>query len=342
MTVGNIARISLLSAFSALFSMSGCAPHEPIDHITRSETVSNGFTLNGFTLNGFTLNGFTLNGFTLNGFTLNGFTLNGFTLNGFTLNGFTLNGTSFSALADSGQSFSGTGLIGAQAQLSVQPPGQLNPAEYTLRIDNIYVDPARPQGDVYLYDLSVAAAGSSEWRSLCTDGAGSPVPAIPIRNYWNTQTGARIDNPDVVTFACTSGALGKCVRLGYRPWAQAARCTGEVCSAVSLADYHQACTRMIRADYCGNGTSYTLDGTLIEVYDELSPPILTNTMGWSVEGQWNPGGASCVGEARHAELLMLGRYPDCNRDGRPGDLPKCGSNTRLRDVLIGSTWDSLH
>ena len=38
---------------------------------------------------------------------------------------------------------------------------------------------------------------------------------------------------------------------------------------MSLASYHQACTRMARADYCGDGTSHTQDGTWIEYYDKL-------------------------------------------------------------------------
>ena len=325
MRTGISVRISLAAAISAFVSLAGgCAPHEPLGNLTQSSVVSNGFTLNGFTLNGFTLNGFTLNGFTLNGFTLNG--------------------TLFSAATSEGPSVAGTDLIGAQAQLSMLPPGQAQALDYTLRFDNIYLDTSRPEGDVYLYDISVAQSGSSTWSSLCTDSAGAPVPAIPIRNYWDTQTGARIDNPNVVTFACASGALGKCVRLGYRPWAQATRCIKdkESCSTISLGEYHQACTRMIRADYCGNGTSYTLNGTQIEVYDQLSPAVQSNTMNWSIEGQWNPGGAFCLGDARHSELLSKGKYPDCNGDGKPGDVPKCGSNTQLKNALLGSTWSGAN
>ena len=298
--------------------------------LIRSETTTNGFTMNGFTMNGFTMNGFTMNGFTMNGFTMNGFTMNGLALNQ----------SLFSAVTDSGTVLSGLNLIGAQAQITVQPSGQAMPVQYKLRFDNIYVDPQKPSGDVYLYDISYTRSGETTWTSLCADANGAPVPAIPIKNYWNTQTGARIDNPNVVTFACVSGALGKCVRLGYRPWAQATKCVNQSCSAISLAGYHQACTRMIRADYCGNGSSYTLNGTLIEVYDGLSPQIQTRTSSWAIEGQWNPEGAFCIGDARHAELLAKGRYPDCNGDGNPGDVKKCGSNAELKLSLLGSAFSS--
>ena len=38
-------------------------------------------------------------------------------------------------------------------------------------------------------------------------------------------------------------------------------------STVAMADYHQACIRAATADYCANGTSFTKDGTLIDIYD---------------------------------------------------------------------------
>ena len=53
------------------------------------------------------------------------------------------------------------------------------------------------------------------------------------------------------------GAIAKCVLWGYRPWA--------TYNGTPLAQYHQACTRMVRADYCGTGTSYTVTGNRISV-----------------------------------------------------------------------------
>lgn len=54
---------------------------------------------------------------------------------------------------------------------------------------------------------------------------------------------------------CTSGAQGKCVRFGYSPRQR--------------LDAYNACVRMVRADYCGDGTSTTGGGTLIDAYDAL-------------------------------------------------------------------------
>ena len=88
-----------------------------------------------------------------------------------------------------------------------------------------------------------------------------------------------------------NAALGKCVIWGYRPWATATRCQDQSCSTVSLADYHQACTHLVRADYCGNGVPYTVNGTLIDIFDDLTPPIQARAGSWGLEARWTPSGA---------------------------------------------------
>ena len=56
-------------------------------------------------------------------------------------------------------------------------------------------------------------------------------------------------------------SVGKCVRIGYKPWREV---RGE-----SLWDYHQTCVRAVRADYGGDGTGYTRNGTLVDISDRL-------------------------------------------------------------------------
>jgi hypothetical protein len=41
---------------------------------------------------------------------------------------------------------------------------------------------------------------------------------------------------------CISGAVGKCARFGYKPWKV-------LSDGQALSMYHQACVRMLRADY---------------------------------------------------------------------------------------------
>ena len=61
---------------------------------------------------------------------------------------------------------------------------------------------------------------------------------------------------------CTGGAIGKCVRWGYKPWRSGP-------DGVALWDYHQACVRMVRADYGGDGVGHTRDNTPVDVFDRL-------------------------------------------------------------------------
>ena len=265
-------------------------------------------------LNGFTLNGNEFNGFTLNGGELNGFTLNGFTLNGDELNGFTLNGSSFSGtrvINGQPQEVSGTQLIGAQMTLIGST------AAYVLSFDDIRLDPQNSAGDVYLYTITVHDITHGTSGPLCLH-EGVAAPAIPIANHWDLETGDRIDDPNTATFACRGGALAKCIDWGYRPWASSTRCAGDKCQQVSLAVHHQACTRMVRADYCGDGTPHTIDGTLIDVFDDLSPKVQSRTSTgplWGVEAEWGPDGAVCIGDALRIEHL--------DELGIPYETPAC-------------------
>ena len=101
----------------------------------------------------------------------------------------------------------------------------------------------------------------------------------------------------VFELACTSGALGKCVRFGYPPWALA--------GGMSLRDVYNACIRMVRADYCGNGTPYTKDGQQIDLYDVHGIQTPENDPTMDFEAGWTPAGAACVRHVRVKENISL-------------------------------------
>ncbi|PCC71873.1 hypothetical protein SAMN02745121_03225 [Nannocystis exedens] len=243
---------------------------------------------NGSVLNSASLNGRNLNGMRMNGALLGGIRLTGWKLGGAALAGPELAGTSFRArLPGDARTIEGVALVGSQLELEIDGEA------WQLRFDDIHADPSDPTGEVLFYDISVRGPGHrSEWTSLCHDPTGAPTQAIPLANSWDLATGARIDDPGVVTFACRGAVLAKCVEWGYRPWAEV--------DGVSLADHHQACTRMARADYCGDGTSHTRDGTPIDVFDPLKGAIqqasTLGAPGWAVEAEWGPDGAVCLGE----------------------------------------------
>jgi ADYC domain len=157
-----------------------------------------------------------------------------------------------------------------------------------LRIDWAGPDPESPDGDVHLYGLSRYDAQSEAWVALCRPGPDGIAAAIPI---------PRDNDPDApFSITCTVGARGKCVRMGYKPWSVGP--TGG-----SLANHHEACIRMIRADYCGDGGTHTRDGMLVKVWDRIG--IREGSADLAVEATWGPHGAVCLSRARAPDVSSL-------------------------------------
>jgi hypothetical protein len=154
-----------------------------------------------------------------------------------------------------------------------------------------------------------------------------PYQATAVGGQWNYQEGVpgggrkviEQGNPDYdtkITFACETGAIGKCVeRMGYKPWAPAATECKQICIKIPFGSplcrkqcttptrelLHEACVRMVRADYCGDGTSHTVDGVSIDVWDyagfDAMTPISVAPDGYGHEGEWTPNGARCLSDA---------------------------------------------
>src|SRR5688500_16349430 len=129
-----------------------------------------------------------------------------------------------------------------------------------IRVDRIEPDPKDSEVELYTVSVRSAGKGSRQWRPYCKPDRDDRRTAIPLAGSWDAQ-GAWSPADGAITFACTSGAIGKCVRFGYKPW--------KTLNGRSLHEHHLACVRMVRADYCGDGRSHTKDGMWIDVYDTL-------------------------------------------------------------------------
>jgi hypothetical protein len=149
---------------------------------------------------------------------------------------------------------------------------------------------------------------------------GSTPRALAVRGVWDAQ-GAHREKAGQFTFACETGAIGKCIGWGYKPW--------QMKDGVSLADHHQACTRMARADYCGNGRSHTKIGNLIDMYDRagVQQRATTPVAGWdptqaSFEAAWTTEGAYCLEHTREgrARQAILKECPGRFMTGAAEDL----------------------
>ncbi|NJP12342.1 MAG: hypothetical protein HC866_25115 [Leptolyngbyaceae cyanobacterium RU_5_1] len=162
-----------------------------------------------------------------------------------------------------------------------------------LKITHVELDPQDPEQETYLYTILYYDPVSEQWQNYCQPDRNNVAKAIPLSGYWD-ETGTHIED-ERITFACTIGVLAKCVRFGYKPW--------KTFQGRSLRDFHQACTRMVRADYCGNGRSHTKEGTAIDIYDRARIQTRTLTSSMVFEAAWSPDGAVFINRTRWTESL---------------------------------------
>ena len=278
---------------------------------------TNGAQLNGAQLNGAQLNGAQLNGAQLNGAQLNGLWLNGAQLNGAQLNGAQLNGAQLN-----GTNVTGTLSNGSQVTLRIDNAQQVPYMESTCDvIETCRINPKTheevctdktvctwanvpsdgPNSDIWLYNVTNAANG----QSICptTDAFGTTL-AMPVAGRWNvTNPGGKDANTSSTyfTFSCRDAALAKCAeRQGYKPWASflVPNSNGWY---VSGDWYHQTCVRMVRADYCGDGSPHTVNGTPIDVYDGINVQSDDGSQ-TAIEAEWTPVGARCISAYRWSSL----------------------------------------
>lgn len=193
-----------------------------------------------------------------------------------------------------GRTISGMDFVGATVS-ETEPDG----AVFDSTITAIQSDPQDPSGEILLYTLTAYDPGTGTVRNVCDADPWGGQWATPVYGSWDT-TGAHIPSPTQFMFGCTSGVVAKCVRWGYRPWKSV--------NGKSLADYHQTCTRLARADYCGDGTTHTENATLIDLYDDLgiqkkAPFELTSPLVF--EAAWTSRGAYCLTKDRWLKLLQL-------------------------------------
>jgi hypothetical protein len=268
---------------------------------------------NGQKLNGQKLNGQKLNGVALGPVDLTSIPYQGATSGGMAITSVKLVATVFSGTLGT-KPITGTAFVGATFAGNTSAKTTV-----PLRIEAIVPETA-PNADVLSYQVSYDAGGV--WAPLCglDPTTFKPIGAIPVNGLWDLRQGVKdggsyIADTGSFTFACRNAAIGKCVESGYKPWKSAA-------GYASLQDHLTACTRLIRADYCGDGTSWTVDGRLIDIYDAVGIQLDTDPT-WPFEAYWAPTGATCVSDRRYYDAskptpacLVTKHSPDCIGKGK--------------------------
>lgn len=214
-----------------------------------------------------------------------------------------VDGSAFVLQLADGKVLKGVELQGATLHLAMAEHGTR-----PLRLTTITVDPQDPAILRHQFD---AQGPDGAWHSACKPNFQGETWGFPIAlpEHHPGREGA-------ITITCASGAVGKCARFGYKPWAKGPQ--GE-----DLLPYHGACVHMVRADYCGKDEPHTRDGTTIDMYDDAGIQKADSAADpdFSFEAGWAPTGATCVARTRWAELLTLDQlHQSCPRLAQ---LPSC-------------------
>jgi len=195
-------------------------------------------------------------------------------------------GTEFVLILQDGRVLRSANLVGATLMIGA------GESQIAVAIESVEEDPHSVGGDVFLHRFIVRDESGS-LSELCTPDATGRNLGFPVPN-----------GKGGFDLTCTSGAVGKCVRWGYRFWE-------ETPGGPPLRALHQACIRMTRADYGGDGSTFTRDGTVIDICDRFG--IQTCQSAMAFEAAWGMNGAVCVAHPRIDELTTLPalveRYP---------------------------------
>jgi hypothetical protein len=204
-----------------------------------------------------------------------------------------VDGTAFVVSLASGKTLSGADLAGATLSLD-----RLGHVPLKVLVQSVEVDSMDPDHETLLYHMLAVDPRTGNTRELCNPDAQGQRWAFPLRGQWDIE-GRHLSDAGY-TLTCTDGAQGKCVRFGYKPWKTLA-------NGIRLDAYHQACIRLVRADYCG-GHGTTRDGMLIDIYDNIGIQAADlDAADLRFEAAWNERGAVCVAHTRVPEKITLGQ-----------------------------------
>ena len=134
-----------------------------------------------------------------------------------------------------------------------------------------------------------------EWKPFCAADAQGRTRGFPLAGRMQPGGTLAQGEPGTFELVCATGTAAKCVLHGYLPWR-----TGP--DGSPLAPGHEACMRMLRADYAGDGRTSTRDGTLVGFRDRwdlhaFDEPVTDAQF----EAGWDAQGAVCVRRPRLSE-----------------------------------------
>jgi hypothetical protein len=165
-----------------------------------------------------------------------------------------------------------------------------------VRIASAEPDASDPHGDILLYDFRLITSHGEE--PFCAPDLDGRRVGFPLAGRSDPTGTLSFSDRSTFELVCTSGAQGKCARFGYAPWRQAP-------DGRPMIDWYNACIRLLRGDYCGDGRPFTRDGTLVDIYDHFGGHRSDADPRFSFEAAWGPEGAVCVARTRLPDIIDL-------------------------------------
>ena len=214
-----------------------------------------------------------------------------------------VDGTNFVVSLSDGPVLRSRDLVGATLNIVTGGGGALR-----VRIDAVEADPgdaarsSAASSEVLLHSFSFQTP-EGEWRNLCEPGPDGRRQGFPIAGRAAKDATIAPAEAGVFELTCTGGAQGKCVRFGYRPWEKQP-------DGGSTWSLYNACVRLVRADYSGDGKGTTRNGQPIDIYDFLGVQKKADDPSHDFEAGWSPQGAVCVRHVRVKENTSLAALED--------------------------------
>ncbi|WAS92927.1 ADYC domain-containing protein [Nannocystis punicea] len=182
----------------------------------------------------------------------------------------------------------------------------------------VFAYPKDPAYGLHFYTKKTQGIKETSLLGACGDINGEGLEAVVYENlHVGMKDGYVSEEEGLINIACLDGGIGKAALWGYRPW--------------DIGYYEfMATIRTIRADYCGDGDSWTKPGTAIELEDKWGYRVFADPQ-LKTEAIFGPKGALCVTRPRRPEFQLTG--VDCG-----GYSPSDCKDSKLGDFSDGLFW----
>lgn len=212
--------------------------------------------------------------------------------------------------------YTGAALVGARWQINlVNEQGVVVPREIWIAEVQV-ISPKEARYTFQTHD------DDGQVTYLCdADTLGSHSAAVIKDVTIDPFTADMAPRKDTAYFACTSGAVGKAVTWGYRPWER------------TLAEFATA-VRVVRADYCYDGMSWTESGTALQLKDRWNINTFVSAAP-PTEVVWTKTGIACLTQPRASTYTAA--MVTC--DGQA--IPSCPVNLTMTTFADTQFWTKL-